>query len=218
MVVSCASKHYVSSDRVEQRVIFPSYEIKYDYEQQEGAVQVIFHVDNHSGQTVRLKGESKVTFNDTCLEGHYSKEDGYVYARSLNALPSRWCFIYTNNDRQQFKNTFRVSGIDMAGKRDITFRKHEAAVFATTGALRGEETSARLLLFNNKGQQITAIAVTLRDRQGWITPEAMLAVPEGHYTGQLSTTCYSSDIKAMDRGGAYETRCLSKKMKIHIVK
>ena len=89
------------SDKVDQNHIFQLYQVKYDAGNGEMTAKAIFHLDHRSGEQLRLTTPSEVTANGKVLDLNGQGE--YVYSAEKHQQTTS--FVYTNNDKKQFKNS-----------------------------------------------------------------------------------------------------------------
>lgn len=213
VLTACNSS--VSSSRVEQRIIFPSYSVYYDAEAQTLTATVAFQTDNESGDYIKLSKNSSISFNQQSMKQLSDGEKECFYMctqKDVEAFPDRLNFEYQNDDGDVFTNELKLKSIQIS---DFSLRKNETNVLKYKGAAIDEDETITLILKN--GEKRYEILPDVGDNHQLIIDDSMLRdIKSGNYDGFLQRTSYSTSVKAMDRGGSSETTYYSKIYKITI--
>lgn len=212
-LMACNSS--VSSNKVEQRIIFPSYSVYYDAGAQTLTAQVAFQTDNESGAYIELSKNSSISFNEQTMKKSSDdvKDCFYMCTQSeVAAFPDRLSFEYQNDDGDVFSNELKMKSIQIS---EVSLRKNETNVLKYKGAAIDEDETITLILKN--GEKRYEILPDVGDNHQLIIDDSMLRdIKSGNYDGFLQRTSYSTSVKAMDRGGSSETTYYSKIYKITI--
>ncbi|MBO4655651.1 MAG: hypothetical protein J5644_08905 [Bacteroidales bacterium] len=213
--VFAACHPVVTSNKVEQRVIFPSYSVHYDATEQTLTAQVTFQTDNESGEFIKLSGESDVLCNQDAMK-QMSDDDKpcyYFYERTeMTDCPEVVNFSYVNNEGNEFHNRLKIRIIQIS---DMTLSKTQDTPFGYKGTAIDEDETITLVLKKDKQQY--ELQPEVADNNMLIVPATMLRdVKAGTYEAYLLRTTYSTSVKAMDRGGSAETSYHSKSYKITV--
>ena len=92
----------INSDKADQTRIFQAYKVSYRAYSKELTATAAFHLNNTSGEIVKLTGKSEVFFEKEDMEW---LEQGY-YQETGNKFIEKPAFKYINNDGQIFQNKF----------------------------------------------------------------------------------------------------------------
>lgn len=199
----------VSSSKVEQRIIFPSYSVYYDAEAQTLTATVVFQTDNESGDYIKLSKNSSISFNQQSMKqlSDGEKECFYMCSqKDVEAFPDRLSFKYQNDDGDVFDNELKMKSIQIS---DISLNKKEVNVLKYKGKDIDEDETITLILKN--GDKQYEILPDVGDNHQLLIDNSMLRdVKSGSYEGYLLRTSYSTGVNAMDRDGSAETTYHSK--------
>lgn len=208
LLASCDSE--LRSDKVEQRIIFPSYVIDYNAAQTILEAKVCFQSDNESGEIIKLSKNSSIHFNNENL-----KWNSGVYSLKKNDeknLPDTLVFQYQNDDENIFINRLHLKSIEFS---DCTLNKNASNQLNFKGKKIEDDESVTLIL--TSGDLHYEILLTETENNTLLIEAANLGeVTRGTYAGQLLRTTYSTDVNAMDRGGSIEINYLSEIHKVII--
>ena len=210
MLAGCQKKpSFTDSDKVDQNHIFQLYKTSYDAESGKTNVTAVFRMNHQSGEKLHLTDPSKVTVNGQVMEindqGEYTSNIG----KYLKVLP----FEYTNNDRQQFKNSIITNTIAF-NQENISLSKNST----TRIAIKAEpfEESESVSCMFTKDNETVEIDLNFENRWLTVTPDELEPLQAGEYTARLVRKNYSSQLKSMDRGGEWESQYISPSKKITI--
>lgn len=207
VLTACNSS--VSSSRVEQRIIFPSYSVYYDAEAQTLTATVAFQTDNESGDYIKLSKNSSISFNQQSMKQLSDGEKECFYMctqKDVEAFPDRLNFEYQNDDGDVFTNELKLKSIQIS---DFRLNKNEVNVIQYKGKDIDEDETITLILKN--GDKQYEILPDVGDNHQMLIDNSMLRdVKSGSYEGYLLRTSYSTGVNAMDRDGSAETTYHSK--------
>lgn len=210
---SCGSS--VTSNKVEQRIIFPSYSAHYDAAAQTLAATATFQTDNESGEFIKLSKNSSVSFNQQSMKqlSQSDKKCFYMFEQDeVAAFPDLLNFEYKNDDGEVFINELHIKSIQIS---DLTLRKNENNVIKYAGKSLNEDETITLIL--RDGDKQYEVLPEVADHNQLLVESYMLRdIKSGTYEGYLLRTNYSTSVNAMDRGGSAETTYHSKNYKITI--
>ena len=197
------------SDKVDQNNIFQLYKAKCDAESGKMEVTAVFRLDHRSGEQLRLTEPSKVTVNGQEME----LNDQGEYTRSIGKYQQLLPFEYTNNNRQQFKNTIITNTIAF-NQDNITLNKNKTNHVTVKAEPFEESESVSCML--TKGDETVEIDFDFENGRLTITPDMLEPVQTGEYTARLVRKNYGYQLKALDRGGEWESQYVSPSKKITI--
>ena len=213
----CSSVETLKSGDVEQRLIFPQYFIKYNSLDSSFEASARFNLNNAVGTAVRLSGASNVSFNGTPLKGEVDKsEQTYQYVfRSGGAMPKSFSFVYLNNDNQEFLNDITMNPFEVKVKSLSISKTSDTQIEYIGKPLADNETLEIVLTQDGtdvnygfpcyqSSESVHKILVLSED----------IDAPAGEYVLQFVRRSSSSEIRAAERGGIWETEYLSKTMKV----
>lgn len=207
VLTACNSS--VSSSKVEQRIIFPSYSVYYDAEAQTLTATVAFQTDNESGDYIKLSKNSSISFNQQSMKQLSDGEKECFYMctqKDVEAFPDRLNFEYQNDDGDVFTNELKLKSIQIS---DFRLNKNEVNVIQYKGKDIDEDETITLILKN--GDKQYEILPDVGDNHQLLIDNSMLRdVKSGSYEGYLLRTSYSTGVNAMDRDGSAETTYHSK--------
>lgn len=208
----CSDVSYVDSDSVDQNSILQCYSIVYDAQTQYVSCEAVFNVDNKSGSLVRLTGSSSVTCDNEAM----TFEDGrYFLGKDSPKDPGKVTFHYVNNDGGKFVNTFKLKSIDTKTE-DITLTLGETNTLSFQGK-KADENDRFFLVLKRDGQVEVEIEASEADGHNLtFYAEDLPAIAAGTYDAQLSRRSEGTNVKASDRGGFWNTECLSVLKKVTI--
>lgn len=212
LVVSCQS--VVTSNKVEQRIIFPSYFALYNEAAQTLTATVTFQTDNESGEFIKLSGDSHIFYNQYAMKRMSDDEKPCYYfyeEREMGDCPDEVNFSYTNEEGTIFFNKLKIREIQIS---DLNLCKTQDTPFKYKGAVIDEDETITMVLKNDKNHY--ELQPEVADNTLIVTASMLQDVKVGTYEAYLLRTTYSTSVKAMDRGGSAETGFHSKSYKITI--
>ena len=205
----------VKSNKVEQRIIFPSYSAQYDEAAQNLTATVTFQTDNESGEFIKLSDDSYVIFNQDAMKQMSDKDHPCYYFFEKNKVtecPETVQFDYTNDAGIMFTNQLRIRTIRIS---DLNLNRNQDNFVRYQGmAIDEDETISLFLVKDDK--QYDIIPDVDENNQLIIDAHLLQDLKSGTYEGHLQRTTYSTSVKAMDRGGNAVTTYYSKIYKITV--
>lgn len=211
----CTCSSVITSNKVEQRIIFPSYSVHYDASTQILTATVTFQKDNESGEYIKLSGDSYIFLNEDALKQMSDKEHSCFYfleKKDIEKCPDNLQFNYANDEGKIFSNPMIIRTIQIS---DVNLNKNQDNSLSYKGTAIDEDETITLVLKNHKQQY--ELQPEVRDNNLLFVSASMLRdVKAGTYEAYLLRTTYSTSVKAMDRGGSAETSYHSKSYKITI--
>ena len=205
----------ITSNKVEQRIIFPSYSVHYDEAEQTLNAYATFQLDNESGEYVKLSKDSYVFVNQDAMKQMSDDECPCYYLffqKQVESCPEMVQFNYANDEGMIFSNQLKIRIIQIS---DISLSKNQDKFVKYKGPAIDENEIITLVL-NKDGHQYE-LQPEMADNNLLCLPALMLQdVKNGIYEAYLLRTTYSTSVKAMDRGGSAETSYHSKSYKITI--
>ena len=205
----------ITSNKVEQRIIFPSYSVHYDASTQILTATVTFQKDNESGEYIKLSDDSYIFLNEDALKQMSDKERSCFYfleKKEVENCPDRLQFNYANDEGKIFSNQMIIRTIQIS---DVNLNKNQDNSLRYKGTAIDEDETITLVLKNDEQQY--ELQPEVGDNNSLIVSASMLHdVKAGTYEAYLLRTTYSTSVKAMDRGGNAETGYHSKSYKITI--
>lgn len=214
-LILCSCSSVITSNKVEQRIIFPSYSVLYDASTQILTATVTFQKDNESGEYIKLSGDSYIFLNEDALKQMSDKEHSCFYfleKKDIEKCPDNLQFNYANDEGKIFSNPMIIRTIQIS---DVNLNKNQDNSLSYKGTAIDEDETITLVLKNDKQQY--ELQPEVRDNNLLFVSASMLRdVKAGTYEAYLLRTTYSTSVKAMDRGGSAETGYHSKSYKITI--
>ena len=214
-LILAACNPCVKSNKVEQRIIFPSYSAQYNAATQSLTATVTFQKDNESGEFIELSSDSYVFFNQDAMKQMSDKECPCFYfmeKKEMESCPEVVQFNYANDDGTVFSNQLNIRIIQIS---DASWKKNQDNIVKYNGTALDEDETISLVLKDNKQQY--ELQPEVADNNMLIVPDYLLHdIKAGTYEAFLLRTTYSTSVKAMDRGGSAETSYQSKSYKITI--
>lgn len=211
----CACSSVITSNKVEQRVIFPSYSVHYDASAQILSATACFQKDNESGEYIKLSDDSYIFLNEDAMKQMSDKERPcyyFVEKKEMGKCPDNVQFNYANDEGMIFSNQLKIRPIQIT---DINLNKNQDNYVKYNGPAVDEDEMITLVL-SKDGHQYE-LQPEVADNNLLFVPAALLQeVKNGAYEAYLLRTTYSTSVKAMDRGGSAETSYHSKSYKITI--
>lgn len=204
----------VNSNKVEQRIIFPSYSAQFDAATRSFVAMVTFQTDNESGDYIKLSSDSYVYCDQDKMEQKSDKERPCYYftERNVASCPDAIHFNYNNDEGMIFNNKLIIKTIQIS---DISLDKKLDNSIKYKGLPIDEDETLNLIL-EKEGHQYE-ISPDLSENNLLIVSASILhELKPGDYEGYLQRTSYSTSVKAMDRGGNAVTTYCSEKYKITI--
>lgn len=214
-LILCACSSVITSNKVEQRVIFPSYSVHYDASTQILTATVTFQKDNESGEYIKLSDDSYIFLNEDALKQMSDKERTCFYfleKKEMENCPENLQFNYANDEGKIFSNQLTIRTIQIS---DANLNKNKDNSLRYKGTAIDEDETITMVLKNDKHQY--ELQPEVADNNLLFVPASLLQeVKNGTYEAYLLRTTYSTSVKAMDRGGSAETSYHSKSYKITI--
>jgi hypothetical protein len=215
LFISCNTANYKMSNAIEQRIIFPQYQVQYDAQTRQLEATVSFTVDNPAGLSVKLSDKSSITFNEEHLK--FEQDDStkrYFYRLTMDTLPKLLQFRYINDEGTVFENSLSMNKLEINSGHTITISKSLGAVLSYSGQLfrqneENEETVSCQLSRQEKEPFYFTIDI-LDNHQISIRNYMLYDVPTGKYECRFVCEKSNSDINAMDRGGLITSSYLTK--------
>ena len=215
MLLSCNTVNYKMSNTIEQRIIFPQYQVQYDAQTRQFEATVSFTVDNPSGLSVKLSEKSSITFNGMPL--NLEQDDSlkrYFYRFTMDTLPKLLQFSYTNDEGTTFENNLSMNKLEINSGNTITISKSVGAVLNYSGKsiVNNDDTEETVSCqLYQQGKEPFYFTIDVFDNQQIsIKNEMIYDVPTGKYECRFVREMSNSDIKAMDRGGLITSSYISK--------
>jgi hypothetical protein len=211
----CACSSVITSNKVEQRVIFPSYSVYYSEAEQTLTANATFQVDNESGEYIKLSSDSYVYFNQDEMKRMSDDEHPCYYKffqKQVESCPDMVQFNYANDEGMIFSNNLKIRTIQIS---DVSLSKSQDNFVKYKGTAIDEDEIITLVLTKDGHQY--ELQPEVADNNLLLLSSFMLQdVKNGTYEAYLLRTTYSTSVKAMDRGGSAETSYHSKSYKITI--
>ncbi|MBP5649904.1 MAG: hypothetical protein J6X01_02360 [Bacteroidales bacterium] len=205
----------ITSNKVEQRIIFPSYFVLYDASTQILTATVTFQKDNESGEYIKLSDDSYIFLNEDALKPMSDKERPCFYfleKKEMGNCPEKLQFNYANDEGKIFSNQLTIRTIQIS---DVNLNKNQDNPLRYKGTAIDEDETITIVLKNDKQQY--ELQPEIADDNMLVVPASLLQeIKNGTYEAYLLRTTYSTSVKAMDRGGSAETGYHSKSYKITI--
>lgn len=199
----------INSDKADQTRIFQAYKVSYRAYSKELTATAAFHLNNTSGEIVKLTGKSEVLFEKMDMEW---QEQGY-YQKTGNKFIEKPAFKYINNDGQIFQNKFTVKKIEF--KQDnISLQKGAENVFKCKGPDMDFNESIYLSLHINNDE--VEIQADMSQNNIVLAEHALDEIPTGTYTGCLVRRNFDTNVHSLDRGGVWESEYYSNQKQITI--
>ena len=208
--VACSeSVPTINSDQADQTRIFQAYKVSYREYSKEMTATAAFHLNNTSGEIVKLTGKSEVLFGKEDMEW---QEQGY-YQETGNKFVEKPSFKYINNDGQIFQNKFTVKKIEFK-QDDIALQKGAENSFKCKGPDMDFNESVYLtILLNNDEVEIQA---DMSQNNIVLAEHALDEIPAGTYTACLVRRNFDTNVHSLDRGGVWESEYYSNQQQITI--
>ncbi|MCR5114551.1 MAG: hypothetical protein K6A95_02590 [Bacteroidales bacterium] len=199
----------IDSDMVPQENIFQLYTVTYDAQKQEMSATATFRIDHRSGQLLKLTADADVT-----ADGHAMKlnKEG-AYTCELDQYKQKIPFIYTNNSQAKFKNVVITNSIEFSSEA-VTLSKEKGGTISVKAEPFEEGESVSCIL--SRGDDVVEFDLEQGNGSVAASPESLESVAAGTYDAQLVRKGYSDKVNALDRGGLWETKYISKTKKITI--
>lgn len=215
----CSSVPTERSDKVEQRIIFPQYTISYNAENETFSASAQFNLNNPVGTLIKLSSRAKVTFNGEKLKAEVDKDQGrFYYSGTWNQpLPKECLFEYINDDKEIFLNKIELNAFELRGNT-FSISKETGATFSFEGKFLNEDETLECFIVTDKENEESVLCSFFPEINGHfvqIVPE-MLSVSLGNYYLFFIRRKSSTEVKALDRGGLWETEYCSKKVKVQV--
>jgi hypothetical protein len=215
LFISCDTASYKISDTIEQRIIFPQYQVQYNAQTHQLEATVSFTVDNPAGPSVKLSDKSSITFNEEHLK--FEQDDSAkrcFYRLTMDTLPKLLQFRYINDEGAIFENNLNINKLEINGGNTITISKMMGAVLNYSGQyfMKNEENEETVSCqLSRQGEEPFYFTIDILDNQQISIRDYMLYdVPTGKYTCHFVCEKSNSNIKAMDRGGLITSSYLTK--------
>jgi hypothetical protein len=211
----CACQSTITSDKVEQRIIFPSYSAQYDEAAQTLTATVTFQTDNESGEYIKLSSDSYVFFNQDAMERKSDKERPCYYffeKTGVTSCPESVMFNYNNDEGRIFGNQLSIKPIQIS---EVSLSRNQDNLVKYKGSPLTEDETISLVMCKDEHQYEISPEVA-ENNMLVISGNMLQELKAGTYDAHLQRTSYSTSVKAMDRGGNAVTTYLSKIYKITI--
>jgi hypothetical protein len=210
------------SDKIEQRTVFPQYQVQYDAQTLQFEAVVYFTVDNPAGLSVKLSDKSSITFNKMHLD--LEQDDStkrYFYRLTADTLPKLLQFCYINDAGAIFENELTMKKLEITGGNSITISKSLGAVLCYSGqpiiANKDNEEIVSCQLSQQGKEEIHFTVDIIDNHQISIKDYMLFEVPIGKYECRFLREMSHSDIKAMDRGGIITSSYITKPYTLTII-
>lgn len=218
LIAGCQPKNYITSDKIEQRLLFQQYHIKYDAEKELLSTAISFTENNPAGRSVKLVKPSKISLNNIPLED-LRREDhsfGYFY-ENVEELPLTLSFNYSNGSDHSFMNEVVLHSIESEVPK-ITISKLNGA----TISYKGCDFSENELLYCSiaKETENDPEMISLESPENGkvkIYPDDIEDIEVGEYTLRLHRFFHSTEINGSERGGIIEGEYIAKSIKLTII-
>jgi len=215
LFMSCNIGNYKMSNAIEQRIIFPQYQVQYDAQTNQFEAMVYFTVDNPAGLSVKLSDKSSISFNKKPLNVvQNDSTKHYFYHFTTDTLPNLLQFCYINDEGNIFENSLIMKKIEIVGGNTITISKSLGGGLNCSGQSfisNGEDEELISCQLAQKGKNPFCFTINILDKHQISINNNMLdEVPVGQYECRFVREMSNSDIKAMDRGGLITSVYLSK--------
>lgn len=213
LFTGCEDTSYVDSENVDQNIIFQSYSVTYDAQDQLLSCNAEFHVDNMSGSRVRLTGNSSVACakeSMTLLEPAC-----YLLAKNSDSAPGKVSFVYVNNNGDKYSNTLKIKSIDTKAET-IALSLGVDNTIAFKGKKASEDERFFLIIKQEGKEDVEIEALEANGNNLLFGADDLSVLSKGTYSGQFSRRGEGSDVKAAYRGGFWETEYLSEIKKVTI--
>lgn len=197
------------SDKVDQNNILQLYSAAYDADKDAMTATATFRIDHRSGDLLRLTDDSKVTVNGDEME----MGDEGAYTRNLNKFGKKTKFNYTNNKGESFANELITNTIEF-NQENITLSKTTRSAIVIKAEPFTDFESVSCML--TKGDENVEIDLGFEDGRLIVEPDMLASVQAGTYDARLVRKNYSDKVNALDRGGLWESKYISKSKKITI--
>lgn len=214
-IVLGACESMLTSDKVEQRIIFPSYYAYYDASTQTLTATVTFQRDNESGEYIKLSKKSSISFNDEVMKQQSDKDRSCYYffeKNNIESCPDNLQFKYTNDEGKEFSNSLTIRNIQIS---NIGLNKNQDNTIKYSGATIDEDETIALML-SKDGHQYEVQPEVMDNNMLLVSAIMLQDFATGTYDAYLLRTTYSTSVESMDRGGSVETVYHSKSYKITI--
>ena len=205
----------ITSNKVEQRIIFPSYSAHYDATTQTLTATTTFQKDNESGEYIKLSGDSYIFLNQDAMKQMSDKDCPCYYfleKKDMVSCPDNVQFNYANDEGRIFSNQLNIRTIQIS---DISLMKNKDNFIKYKGLAINEDETITLVLIKD-GLQFELQPELLDNNMLNVTASLLQEIKAGTYDAYLLRTTYSTSVKAMDRGGCAETSYHSESYKITI--
>lgn len=213
VLTACNSS--VTSDKVEQRIIFPTYFVSYDASQHTLLATAVFNTDNESGEFVQLSSNCKLSFNEQEMKKSSEKEKPCFYSfeqKDIESFPDQAVFSYKNDGGVIFSNKLNINSIHI---KDLTLQKGSANVIKYSGTLVNDDETVVMVLTRD-GKQYELNLEPADNKVLVLDAPSLSTLKPGQYEAFLMRTSYTTKVNAMDRGGCAETEYHSEIYKITI--
>ncbi|MDR1345628.1 MAG: hypothetical protein LBK03_02860 [Bacteroidales bacterium] len=215
LLTSCQTDNYKMSDKIEQRTVFPQYQVQYNAQTRHFEATVYFTVDNPAGLSVKLSDRSSITFNKMHL--NLERDDStkrYFYRLAMDTLPKLLQFCYINDVGAVFENDLIMRKLEITNGNSITISKSLGAALSYSGqpiATNKDNEETVSCQLSQQGKETIYFTIDIMDNHQISIKDYMLfEVPAGKYECRFLRDMSSSNIKAMDRGGIITSSYITK--------
>ena len=192
-LILCACSSVITSNKVEQRVIFPSYSVHYDASTQILTATVTFQKDNESGEYIKLSDDSYIFLNEDALKQMSDKERTCFYfleKKEMENCPENLQFNYANDEGKIFSNQLTIRTIQIS---DANLNKNQDNSLRYKGTAIDEDETITMVLKNDKHQY--ELQPEVADNNLLFVPASLLQeVKNGTYEAYLLRTTYSTSV------------------------
>lgn len=206
LFTGCEDTSYLDSENVDQNIIFQSYSVTYDAQDQLLSCWAEFHQDNMSGSRIRLTGNSSVT----CAKEAMTLSDPVCYMLAKNSAndPGKVSFVYVNNNGDKYVNTLKIKSVDTKADA-ITLSLDADNTITFKGKKAGDDERFFLIIKQEGREDVEIEAMESNGNNLRFDAEDLSVLSKGTYSGQLSRRGEGADVKAADRGGFWNVEYLS---------
>lgn len=197
------------SDKVNQDNIFQQYATIYDADAQKMTATATFHLDQPSGQLLRLVDDSKVESGSKEME--MNDEGSYEFMSDKYAQETE--FVYVNNNKETFNNKLITNTIEF-NQETIKLSKSAKVTFSIKAEPFEDTETVSCQL--SRGDETVEVEVAVEAGRVVVESDFLESVQPGSYSARLIRKNYSDKVNAKDRGGVWESKYISKSKKITI--
>lgn len=218
LMTACHSVKTTSTDDVEQRLIYQQYFVKYDAEEEMLTATAKFNLNNNSGEQLKLSRKSAVAFNGHGMEATENNGAFFYQWEDELEMPKQFVFTYRNDEKQEFANNIILSQFELKDKKCHLSKAGSNELSFVGKAFTDSETLECIILQEGAFDDKSACSIFpfILDASTIRINGEDLALAEGEYEIYFIRRNSSTDLKAMDRGGIWESEYDSKKISVEI--